>query len=88
MDKSQRTDKRAGTAAVREAGIHTVIDSKHAVAHNKIMIIDQDTVVTGSFNFTKSAEEKNAENLIILRSSELARMYLDNWKRHREHSWD
>lgn len=86
LDKSQATDKRSGTASVREAGIHTVIDRRHAIAHNKIMIIDQDTVVTGSFNFTKSAEEKNAENLLVVRSPELARLYLENWKRHREHS--
>jgi len=85
LDKSQANDKRSGTAAVREAGIHTLIDSKHAIAHNKIMVIDQDTVVTGSFNFTKSAEEKNAENLLIVRSPELAKLYLENWKRHREH---
>lgn len=86
LDKSQRKDPRSGTAAVREAGIHTVIDSKHAIAHNKIIIIDQETLVTGSFNFTKSAEEKNAENLLVIRSPELARLYLENWKRHREHS--
>jgi len=88
LDKSQRTDKRSGTMAVREAGIHTVIDYRHAIAHNKIMIIDQDTVVTGSFNFTKSAEEKNAENLLIVRSPELAKLYQDNRKRHMEHSGD
>lgn len=88
LDKSQRNDKRSGTAAVREAGIHTLIDSKHAIAHNKIMVIDQDTVVTGSFNFTKSAEEKNAENLLVIRSPELAGYYMENWKTHREHSGD
>jgi phosphatidylserine/phosphatidylglycerophosphate/cardiolipin synthase-like enzyme len=33
------------------------------------MIIDRETVITGSFNFTKAAEEKNAENLLIIRSS-------------------
>jgi phosphatidylserine/phosphatidylglycerophosphate/cardiolipin synthase-like enzyme len=50
------------------------------------MIIDQSTVITGSFNFTKAAEEKNAENLLIIKSKELAMIYIDNWKKHREHS--
>ncbi|MGO9613606.1 MAG: phospholipase D-like domain-containing protein [Dissulfurispiraceae bacterium] len=50
------------------------------------MIIDKETVVTGSFNFTKAAEEKNAENLLILKSRELARFYIDNWQSHRKHS--
>jgi phosphatidylserine/phosphatidylglycerophosphate/cardiolipin synthase-like enzyme len=34
-----------------------MIDSAHAIAHNKIMIIDGETVITGSFNCTKAAEE-------------------------------
>jgi phosphatidylserine/phosphatidylglycerophosphate/cardiolipin synthase-like enzyme len=50
------------------------------------MIIDQSTVITGSFNFTKAAEEKNAENLFIIKSKELAGIYIDNWKKHQEHS--
>ncbi len=50
------------------------------------MIIDKAVVITGSFNFTKAAEEKNAENLLVLRSKELARGYIENWERHKEHS--
>ena len=43
-------------------------------------------VITGSFNFTKAAEERNAENLLIIKSEVLAKKYLDNWNRHRDHS--
>ena len=43
-------------------------------------------VITGSFNFTKSAEESNAENLLIIRDKTLARLYLVNWQNHREYS--
>jgi phosphatidylserine/phosphatidylglycerophosphate/cardiolipin synthase-like enzyme len=68
------------------AGIPTHIDSAHAIAHNKIMIIDKETVITGSFNFTKAAEEKNAENLLIIKSKELAAIYIDNWYKHKQHS--
>jgi phosphatidylserine/phosphatidylglycerophosphate/cardiolipin synthase-like enzyme len=50
------------------------------------MIIDKETVITGSFNFTRAAEEKNAENLLIIKSKELAGIYIENWGRHREHS--
>jgi phosphatidylserine/phosphatidylglycerophosphate/cardiolipin synthase-like enzyme len=39
-------------------GIPVKIDAAHAIAHNKTMIIDGETVITGSFNFTKAAEEK------------------------------
>jgi phosphatidylserine/phosphatidylglycerophosphate/cardiolipin synthase-like enzyme len=62
------------------------IDAKHKIAHNKVMIIDSETVITGSFNFTKLAEEGNAENLLVIRSKDLAAKYIDNWNKHAEHS--
>jgi phosphatidylserine/phosphatidylglycerophosphate/cardiolipin synthase-like enzyme len=43
-------------------------------------------VITGSFNFTNAAEEKNAENLLIIQSRELAGIYVDNLRKHLEHS--
>jgi len=52
-----------------------MIDANHAIAHNKVMIIDGETVLTGSFNFTKAAQEKNAENLLIIRDAALAAQY-------------
>jgi phosphatidylserine/phosphatidylglycerophosphate/cardiolipin synthase-like enzyme len=85
LDKSQRTERYA-SATLANSRIPTFIDVRHAIAHNKIMIIDGGTVITGSFNFTKAAEEKNAENLLIIRSKELAGIYIGNWKKHREHS--
>lgn len=54
--------------------------------HNKIIIIDRETVITGSFNFTKAAEEKNAENVLIIRDKALAKVYIDTWDKHRGHS--
>jgi phosphatidylserine/phosphatidylglycerophosphate/cardiolipin synthase-like enzyme len=86
LDKSQRKERYTSATFISNAGIPTFIDDKHAIAHNKIMIIDQETVITGSFNFTKAAEEKNAENLLIIKDKELAKLYLDNWEKHREHS--
>ena len=86
LDKSQRTDKYSSATFLFNAGIPTKIDSKHAIAHNKVMVIDGETVITGSFNFTKAAEEKNAENLLIIKSKELASQYLMNWSKHKNHS--
>jgi phosphatidylserine/phosphatidylglycerophosphate/cardiolipin synthase-like enzyme len=86
LDKSQRTQKYSSSTFLTNARIPTYIDAEHAIAHNKIIIIDRSVVITGSFNFTKAAEEKNAENLLIIRSKELAKPYLDNWQRHRNHS--
>jgi len=86
LDKSQKSERYTSATFLANAGIPTYIDSKHAIAHNKIMIIDREAVITGSFNFTKAAEERNAENLLIIKSKELSKAYLENWRRHREHS--
>ncbi len=56
------------------------------ISHNKIMIIDGKIVITGSFNFTKATESKNAENLLIIKSEELPKLYIENWKNHKAHS--
>ena len=63
-------------------------DGKHAIAHNKIMVIDDSVVITGSFNFTNSAETRNAENFLILKSPELAGQYKSQWKSHWAHGVD
>lgn len=86
LDKSQRTQKYSSATFLFNAGIPTKIDAQHAIAHNKVMIIDGETVITGSFNFTKAAEEKNAENLLVFRDKKLAERYIKNWQEHGQHS--
>jgi len=86
LDKSQRTEKYTSATFLANSGIPTLIDDRHAIAHNKIIIIDRETVITGSFNFSKVAEEKNAENLLIIRNKDLAKLYRENWFEHKEHS--
>lgn len=86
LDKSNATAQYTGATYVANAGIPTYIDRKHAIMHNKVIVIDGDTVITGSFNFTKAAEEKNAENLLVLRSTALASAYRKEWERHKLHS--
>lgn len=86
LDQSQRKEKYSSADFTAHAGIPTYIDSAHTIAHNKVMIIDKVVVITGSFNFTRAAEEKNAENLLVFKSAELAKVYVDNWERHKEHS--
>jgi len=87
LDKSQQGGRYSGATALLNAGIPVSIDSAHRIAHNKVMVIDGSTVITGSFNFTKAAEHSNAENLLIIRAAnELASTYLVNWKAHENHS--
>lgn len=70
------------------AGIPVWIETKYQNAHNKVIVIDAATshaiVMTGSFNFTWTAQHRNAENLLIARNNpKLAARYAQNWERHR-----
>ncbi len=86
LDKSQRSERYTTIGVLIDEGIPTYIDAFHAIAHNKIMVIDRSTTITGSFNFTKAAQERNAENLLIVQSKELAGAYAANWQIHKDHS--
>ena len=86
VDKSQRTDQYSSATFFYNSGIPVKIDSQHAIAHNKVMVIDGETVITGSFNFTKAAEENNAENLLVIHDRKLAALYTENWREHNRHS--
>lgn len=81
LDKSQESEKYTSATFLANAGIPVKIDHDFAIAHNKIMIIDGINVVTGSFNFTKAAEEKNTENVLLMRGNKaLADLYVQNWQ--------
>lgn len=86
LDDSQRTEKYTGATYLQNHQVPVLIDAKHAIAHNKVMIIDGVTVVTGSFNFTKAAEESNAENLLVIRDASIAQKYLANFAEHLKHA--
>jgi phosphatidylserine/phosphatidylglycerophosphate/cardiolipin synthase-like enzyme len=86
LDRSQRSERYTSATFLQHAGISVWIDSAHAISHNKVMVIDESIVITGSFNFTKSAEERNAENLLVINSQHVAREYTANWKKHMAHS--
>jgi phosphatidylserine/phosphatidylglycerophosphate/cardiolipin synthase-like enzyme len=85
-DKSDRTGRGELIDEVAKAGIPVTIDAKHAIAHNKVMVIDDTVVITGSFNFTVAAENSNAENCLIIKSRDLAAHYKKNWIYHDRHS--
>lgn len=85
---NRRSDNGSQIPLLASSGIPVAIETAYANAHNKVILIDpqseQCAVVTGSYNFTWSARNRNAENLLILRGNrQLAAAYLDNWKRHR-----
>jgi phosphatidylserine/phosphatidylglycerophosphate/cardiolipin synthase-like enzyme len=77
LDRTNRNNKK-----IQDLNATICIDNKFAIAHNKVMVIDGDTLITGSFNFTESAEKRNAENLLILNDKELIQKYIINFNEH------
>lgn len=70
-------------------GIGVRLDGKHAIHHNKIIIVDDNLVITGSFNFSVNAQKRNAENVVIIsKEPTVAREYREHWQQHWEHSED
>ena len=86
VDTETWKDPHSEAKVIARAGIPISTDAAHTVAHNKVMVIDNQTVITGSFNFTTAAEFHNAENLLIIHDPALAARYTDNWRKHRQHS--
>ena len=82
LDKSQRAERYISATFLKNAGIPTYTDDKHAIAHNKVMVIGGSTVITGSFNFTKAVEENNAKNLLVIHDPELTGKYAQSWQEH------
>lgn len=80
VDKSQVPEKYTSATFLKNAGVPVVIDTKPATAHNKVMIFDHQFVFTGSFNFTRSAQDRNAENgMVIHGDADIVKAYTNNW---------
>lgn len=87
LDKSQRRERYTAATFLQNAGCMVLIDDKHAIAHSKTILVDRSVLITGSFNFTKSAEEKNAENLLVIKGNKpLVERYIKNFEEHKGHS--
>lgn len=80
-DKSQLKSNGSVLPYLKNKNIFIKIDYLPAIAHNKIMIIDREIVITGSYNFTANAEKRNAENLLIIHDKTLAKNYFDYWRK-------
>jgi phosphatidylserine/phosphatidylglycerophosphate/cardiolipin synthase-like enzyme len=63
------------------AGIPVFQDGNPGVLHNKVIIIDGETVISGSFNFSSNAVNSNDENVIIIKNKDIATLYLQEWER-------
>jgi phosphatidylserine/phosphatidylglycerophosphate/cardiolipin synthase-like enzyme len=80
LKATKEKNSQAGFLALH--GVQVRTDGRYAIFHHKFMVIDRTTVQTGSFNYTLSADRRNAENVLVLRGvPELADAYLNEWVR-------
>jgi phosphatidylserine/phosphatidylglycerophosphate/cardiolipin synthase-like enzyme len=86
LDRSNEQETYSELAPFLEQGLTPLIDAHHAIAHNKVMILDHRTLITGSFNFTHQAEADNAENLLVIKGQpHLVNAYRENFLAHKTH---
>src|SRR5260370_23673575 len=88
VDKTSARASKSGSnysaaTYLTNAGVPVWVDVRVSIAHNKVMVIDDATAITGSFNFTASAQSRNAENLLVIRDPQLAKLYAENLERRR-----
>jgi phosphatidylserine/phosphatidylglycerophosphate/cardiolipin synthase-like enzyme len=76
MEKSQAANQSSRDEFLALRGAEIFIDENDATFHHKTLILDETTVITGSYNFSASAENENDENVLIIESPELAKQYL------------
>ena len=79
FDRSQLKAPYSRIHQLTDAGIETTIDYVKGIAHNKIILIDEELVLTGSYNFSKSANSRNAENMLLISNKNLAKIYRNKW---------
>ncbi len=65
---------------LRSNGVRVQLDSNPSLMHNKFCVIDDEIVITGSYNWTKAAREDNDENIVLIRCSELANLYHEEFQ--------
>lgn len=79
VDRSQLKYPHTQVYYMAQKGITVSVDRTSGIAHNKIMIIDDNYVLTGSFNWTKAAEYCNAENLLLIKDKKINQTYKEAW---------
>ena len=88
LDEKSSSTNRYVMDMLKQANVALRLDGRHAIAHNKVMVIDASVVITGSFNFTNSAATRNAENFLVLKSNAWAQRYKAEWQSHWAHGRD
>lgn len=63
-----------------EKGVDIKVDSNSYNMHHKVFIIDNNTVITGSYNPTESGDKRNDENILIIHDIEISKRFLEEFE--------
>jgi phosphatidylserine/phosphatidylglycerophosphate/cardiolipin synthase-like enzyme len=87
MDEKAAGEKFSAATYLSDHSVPVWLDGEHPIAHNKVMLVDGQMIITGSFNFTKSADAEHAENLLVIQNKpKLAAAYVANFEAHLKHA--
>ncbi|ODN43652.1 phospholipase D family nuclease [Piscirickettsia litoralis] len=86
LDKVNVNSRNSVVSLLTKNKVPFLIDYKPAVAYNKVILIDNKTVITGNFAFTKAAETQDAGNILIMRNPEIAGIYQSNFDKRQKDS--
>jgi phosphatidylserine/phosphatidylglycerophosphate/cardiolipin synthase-like enzyme len=87
LDQKQSKSRYSQKDYLLSNNIIVLLDNKHNIAHNKIIIIDQIVLITGSYNFSYNAENKNSENVLVIKNNTpIIEYYVENFRVHQTHS--
>lgn len=80
LDSSQKSSRYSSADFLSNSGVPVFIHDERGAQHSKYILIDGQIIITGSFNFSRSAEERNAENLLVLKGhADLSAAYARNF---------
>ena len=80
LDKSQETQNYSKSRYLIKRGFEVKYHTGPGLMHNKFAVIDNNVLITGSFNWTSTADQKNEENLLIITDKDLIRKYTDRFE--------
>ena len=81
FEKTQTAGEHSEYFKMRDAGLHVYLDGNSRNMHHKVIIIDGEIVIFGSFNFSESADKSNDENLLIVYNRNVAARFEEEYQR-------
>jgi phosphatidylserine/phosphatidylglycerophosphate/cardiolipin synthase-like enzyme len=81
IERGQADNAGSDYQALLDAGVDVRLDGNPGNMHHKVILIDGQVVITGSYNFSRSAEARNDENLLVLHNPQLTAQFMQEFDR-------